>query len=31
VLQSVQFGPLITSRLDKKTMQSMIARNVPGQ
>jgi hypothetical protein len=31
VLQSVQFGPLITRRLDKKTMQSMIARNVPGQ
>ena len=31
VLQSVQFGPLITSRLDKKAMQTMMARNVPGQ
>jgi hypothetical protein len=31
VLQSVQFGPLITSRLDKKTKQTMTARNVPGQ
>ena len=27
VLQSVQFGPLITSRLDKKTLQTMTARN----
>ena len=31
VLQSVQFGTLITFRLDKKTKQTMIARNVPGQ
>jgi hypothetical protein len=31
VLQSVQFGPLITARLDKKAMQTMMARNVPGQ
>lgn len=32
-LQSVQYGPLITSRLDKKTRQTgqMIERDVPGQ
>ena len=32
-LRSVQYGPLITSRLDKRTKQAgqMIALNVPGQ
>jgi hypothetical protein len=31
MLQSVQFGPLVTSRLDKKALQTTMARNVPGQ
>ena len=30
-LQSVQYGPLITCRLDKKSKQTTLARAVPGQ